>query len=196
MSFLQTPGMNRSSIVVDLGGAGTGQFTVAAAGACKRVVAVDVSPGMLDRLQAKVISAGWSNVEVVQAGFLTYEHTGAPADVVYSRSALHHLRDFWKAIALDRVRQMMRSGGVLRLRDVVYHFDPRLAGEHLESAFTSGGDDVETDWSRAELEEHVRDEHSTFTWLLEPMLQRTGFTIETAECSQDGVFAKYVARAK
>jgi hypothetical protein len=25
------------------------------------------------------------NVDVVEAGFLTYEHVGAPADIVYSR---------------------------------------------------------------------------------------------------------------
>jgi hypothetical protein len=32
-------------------------------------------------------------------------------------------------------------------------------------------------WTRAELEAHVRDEHSTFTWLFEPMLRRAGFEI-------------------
>lgn len=44
------------------------------------------------------------------------------------------------------------------------------------------------------LEEHVRDEHSTFTWLLEEMIRRTGFTIEAAEYSDDGIFAKYALR--
>jgi hypothetical protein len=55
---------------------------------------------------------------------------------------------------------------------------------------------VETDWIRAELEEHVRDEHSTFTWLLEPMIERSGFRIESADYSPDGMFAKYVARRR
>jgi hypothetical protein len=36
-------------------------------------------------------------------------------------------------------------------------------------------------WSRAELEEHVRDEHSTFGWLLEATIRRAGFTIEDVE---------------
>jgi hypothetical protein len=44
---------------------------------------VDVSPIMLDRLREK--AAGLGNVDVVQAGFLSYEHSGAPADFVYSR---------------------------------------------------------------------------------------------------------------
>jgi hypothetical protein len=55
---------------------------------------------------------------------------------------------------------------------------------------------VETDWIRAELEEHVRDEHSTFTWLLEPMIERSGFRIDDAEYSPDGIFARYVARRR
>ena len=46
--------------------------------------------------------------------------------------------------------------------------------------------------NRAELEEHVRDEHSTFTWLLEPMISRAGFAIEQADYSADGMVARYI----
>ena len=81
-------------------GAGTGQFTLAARRVCRRVVAVDVSPVMLARLRREARRRRLNNVDVVQAGFLTYEHAGAPADFVYSRYALHHLPDFWKAVAL------------------------------------------------------------------------------------------------
>jgi hypothetical protein len=42
------------------------------------------------------------------------------------------------------------------------------------------------------MEEHVRDEHSTFTWLLEAMFERTGFTIESADNSDDGFDARYL----
>ena len=59
---------------------------------------------MLQRLQAKLSEANLTDVEVVQAGFLTYEHRGRPADFVYSRFAFHHLPDFWKAVTLARVR--------------------------------------------------------------------------------------------
>jgi ubiquinone/menaquinone biosynthesis C-methylase UbiE len=41
--------LDRTSVVVDIG-AGTGQFALAVAPACRRVVAVDVSPVMLARL--------------------------------------------------------------------------------------------------------------------------------------------------
>ena len=176
-------------------GPGTGQFTVAAAPRCARLVAVDVSAPMLAALGAKLAARGLENVEVVEAGFLGYEHAGPPADFVYSRYALHHLPDFWKAVALTRLRAILGDGGVLRLWDVVFDFEPAAAEARIEAWCASGGEGIEGGWSRAELEEHVRDEHSTFTWLLEPMLERCGFAIEAAERSEDGVFARYVLRA-
>jgi hypothetical protein len=36
---------------------------------------------------------------------------------------------------------------------------------------------------------------SAYSWLLEPMILRSGFTIEEAVYSPDGLFAKYVLRA-
>jgi len=151
---------------------------------------------MLDRLRAKVTAAGLANVEVVRAGFLTYEHRGAPADVVYSRYALHHVPDFWKAVALARLHRILRPGGVLRLVDVVYDFPPADAEERIEACCATGGAEVDGTWSRAEYEEHVRDEHSTFTWLLEPMIERAGFAIDDARHTSDGIFASYVLRTR
>ena len=194
VALLRRLGLGPRSVVVDLG-AGTGQFTLAVAPHCARVVAVDVSPVMLELLRAKVAAAALAGVEVVQAGFLTYEHAGAPADLVYSRYALHHLPDAWKAVALARLRRVLRPGGVLRLWDVVYDFAPGDAEARLEAWCATGGDGVVGEWSRAELEEHVRDEHSTFTWLLEPMIRRAGFEVEEHQHSEDGIFARYVLRA-
>jgi ubiquinone/menaquinone biosynthesis C-methylase UbiE len=101
------------SSVVDLG-AGSGQFALAVAELCNRVVAVDISPVMLGQLRKKLEASQLSNVETIDAGFLSYEHAGEAADVVYSRYALHHLPDFWQAIALDRIAGMLRPGGVFR----------------------------------------------------------------------------------
>ncbi len=194
LSLLRGLGLDGRSQLVDLG-AGTGQFTLAAAGACTRVVAVDVSPVMIERLRAKIAEAGHANIEVVRAGFLTYVHRGEPVDFAYSRLALHHLPDFWKALALARVRRILRPGGVFRLWDVAFDFDPEEAGARVEAWCAQGGDHVEGEWSRAEFEEHVRDEHSTFRWLLEPMIERCGFEIEDAAYSEDGFFGAYVLRA-
>ncbi len=158
--------------VVDLG-AGTGRFAVAAAKKFERVVAVDVSPAML----AVIRSAALPNVECVQAGFLTYEHRGEPADAVFTRHALHPLPDFWKAIALHRIAGMLRPGGLLRLRDLIYDFQPGETETVLRDWFDQAVTDPEVGYTRDDLAEHVRTEHSTFRWLLEPMLDAAGFEV-------------------
>jgi SAM-dependent methyltransferase len=148
---------------------------------------------MLSQLEAKLRSLGVRNVDCKLAGFLTYVHDGRPADLVYSRYALHHLPDFWKALALSRMATFLRPGGVLRLWDVVYSFSPNEAALRLEQWMAAFDPSAGADsWNRADLVEHVRDEHSTFSWLLEPMIERAGFTIETVEYSPDQIFAKYI----
>lgn len=189
-------GFGAESEVVDMG-AGTGQFAIAASAACRRVVAVDISPVMLERLRAKAARAARSNVEIVNAGFLTYRHQRNPPQFVYSRWALHHLPDGWKVMALRRMRQMLPVGGVLRLSDIVFSFEPSAMEERLEAWCRSlpAEADANGEWVRADIEEHIRDEHSTFSWLLEPMIERVGFRIERAVRSDDGFFAEYIARA-
>lgn len=188
--LLQSVGLGHDATVVDLG-AGTGQFALAAAEVFGRVVAVDPSPVMLSRLRDKACDRS-AAPEIVEGGFLTYEHGGDPPDVVYSRYALHHLPDFWKAVALGRIRRMLRPGGIFRLWDVVYHFPVDEAEDRIEKWCATGSSGGVGDWTRAELEEHVRDEDSTFTWLLEPMILQTGFEILDATYSDDGFFAKYL----
>lgn len=191
VSLLRDLGIGAGSTVLDLG-AGTGQFSLAASSAFERVIAVDVSPVMLSRLEARLVSLDIHNVDCKLAGFLTYIHEGPLVDAVYSRFALHHLPDFWQALALTRMASFLRPGGILRLWDVVYGFEPAEAPERLEQWMANNASDEEGGWARPEFEEHIRDENSTFTWLLEPMLERAGFTIQTTEYSADQVFAQYV----
>lgn len=187
-------GLNSSSLVLEFG-SGTGQFAVAAASTAEHVIAIDPSPPMLARLREKVAALGVTNVETVRSGFLTYGHALRPADIVYSRYALHHLPDAWKAVALARIRSMMRAGGIFRLWDIVYGFSPAEAPARFEQWCAAGGDTVEGEWSREEFAEHIRDEYSTFSWLLEPMLERCGFQIEKSERVFDDFGMRYIARA-
>jgi SAM-dependent methyltransferase len=189
LALLRELGLNETSTLVDLG-AGTGSLAIAAAPLCRQVVAVDVSPAMLTVLRERAQQLGLRNLEVVQAGFLSYEHRGEPANFVYSRNALHHLPDFWKAIALQRIAELLAPGGVLRLRDLVYAFTPAEAEGVIEPWLAGAALDPAVGWTRAELETHLREEYSTFTWLLEPMLERAGFAIQQAESS--GIYAAYV----
>jgi len=51
-------------------------------------------------------------------------------------------------------------------------------------------------WPRAELETHLREEHSTFTWLFEPMLAQAGFTISEATYTPARTHASYTCVLK
>jgi SAM-dependent methyltransferase len=188
IALLHERGLDGESTVVDLG-AGTGVFAFAAARMAARVIAVDVSPAMVASMRSKDVA----KVECVEAGFLTYEHVGEPADFVYSRNALHHLPDFWKAIALSRISSILRPGGVLRLRDLVYSFDPQDAEVVLTDWIESGAVSSSDGWTPAELRAHVRDEHSTFGWILEGMLERAGFELDEVYYDESQVFGEYVA---
>jgi SAM-dependent methyltransferase len=170
-------GLDRSSAVVDLA-AGTGQFAVPAAGRFGRVTAVDVSAAMVSALRAKADRerVGQQRLECVQGGFLSYSPAG-PVDGVYTRNALHQLPDFWKVRALLRIAGMLRPGGVLRLRDLVYDFAPAETDAVFGAWFDGAAADPAQGYTAADYAEHIRTEYSTFRWLLEPMLAATGFTI-------------------
>lgn len=187
---MRDAGIGEHSVVVDLG-AGTGTFAAAIAPWCREVIAVDVSAPMLAATRERCRELGWTNVRCVEAGFLSYEHEGDAAGGVYSRNALHHLPDFWKAVALDRIAGFLAPGGVLRLRDLVYSFQPREAAAALERWYAGATLTSEKGWTRAELEEHVRTEFSSFSWLLEPMLERCGFEIRAAEYAPSQTYAAY-----
>ncbi len=176
IAALRAHGLDDTATVVDIG-AGTGQFALAAARAFGRVIAVDVSSAMLAALRARAGEGGLDQLTCVQAGFLSYAHSGAPADAVHTRHALHQLPDFWKTIALHRIAGTLRPGGVLRLRDLIYDFQPSEA----ESVFADWTANASTDPTRGYTAEdyatHIRTEHSTYRWLLEPMLDAAGFDI-------------------
>lgn len=169
-------GLGRSSTVVDLG-AGTGQFAIPAARRFGRVVAADVSPVMVDALRQKAATAGADNLDCVRAGFFSYAHEGPPAGGVYTRNALHQVPDFWKGIALQRIADMLPPGGVLRLRDLIYDFQPREASEIFAGWFAGAAADPADGYTAADYAEHIRTEYSTYRWLLEPLLAAAGFEI-------------------
>lgn len=183
LAVLQALGIDATSTVVDLG-AGTGTFAKAIAPHVARIVAVDVSEPMVAEMRAR-------GVEAVHAGFLSYEHQGRLPDAAFTRNALHHLPDFWKTIALERVARLLQPGGVLRLRDLVYSFEPGEADAAIALWLAAAPDDPAAGWTAPQLAEHLRKEHSTFTWLLEPMLERVGFEIRDRWLSPTRTYAAY-----
>jgi SAM-dependent methyltransferase len=167
----QRQGLDDHSTVIDLA-AGTGQFARRAVEVFGRVIAVDVSPAMVQWLRRTL-----EHDDVVHAGFLTYQHEGPPVDGVYTRNALHQLPDFWKAVALDRIASLLRPGGVLRVRDLIYDFRPSEATEVFGGWFAGAAGDPALGYTAEDYAEHIRTEHSTYRWLFEPMLDAAGFDI-------------------
>jgi ubiquinone/menaquinone biosynthesis C-methylase UbiE len=180
LAALAAQGLDANSVVVDLG-AGTGQFALAAARCFGAVTAADVSPAMVAALRERAAEAGLANLTCVQAGFLSYTHPGPPADGVYTRNALHQIPDFFKALALDRIARMLRPGGVLRLRDLIYDFGPAEAPAVFQGWFDRAAADRAAGYTADDYAEHIRTEFSTYRWLLEPMLAAAGFEIVSAD---------------
>jgi SAM-dependent methyltransferase len=172
---LEGQGLGLTSVVVDLG-AGTGQFALQAARRFGRVIAVDVSPAMVAALRAKAEAEGIDNLTAERAGFLSF-NPGHPVDGVFTRHALHQLPDFWKAVALQRIADMLRPGGVLLLRDLIYDFSPAEAADVFAGWLAGAATDPAAGYTAADYAEHIRTEYSTFRWLLEPMLAAAGFEI-------------------
>ncbi len=190
LTRLRELGLGAGTTLVDIG-AGTGEISLAASEKCDLVYAVDVSAAMLDALRAKAVERHATNLQFIQAGFLTYEHRDELVDFVYTRHALHHLPDFWKAIALTRIARILKPGGILKLIDLTFNFEPGDAEQVIDSWLSGAPDDPSLGWTRAELEIHLRGEHSTFTWLLEPMLTRAGFVILDAAYADSLVSTSY-----
>jgi SAM-dependent methyltransferase len=184
IAAFEAHGLGSASVVADLG-TGTGQFAIPAARRFGRVIAVDVSPAMLTALRAKADREGLANLTVVRAGFLGFspdasdaaDAADSPLDGVFTRNALHQLPDFWKAVALQRIADMLPPGGVLRLRDLVYDFAPAEAEEIFAGWFATAATDPAAGYTAADYAEHIRTEYSTFRWLLEPMLAAAGFEV-------------------
>ena len=186
-------GLDRSATVLDMG-CGTGAFALHAAGYYETIHAVDVSRAMLACARRKVEEAGIKNVQFHQGGFLTYEHEAEPVDAINTSVALHHLPDFWKLVALTRLAAILKPGGRLRLFDVVFSFDVRNHEACFNQFVLAMGEQMGPG-GQAEAETHLRDEYSTCDWVMEGMLERSGFRIDTKEY-HDGFLATYLCTKK
>ncbi len=111
-------------VVADLG-AGTGAISLALAGDAERVLARDISEGMMAEGRRKAEAAEITNVEFAHGKFRAPNLDGADGDgvdVVTSNFALHHLDDAGKR---DAIRAMADTGARrIVLGDVMFFAGP------------------------------------------------------------------------
>lgn len=185
-------GISTGHTVIDFG-AGTGTFAIQAALADAYVYAVDVSKTMLALAQKKAYDANAKSIEFHHSGFLTYKHKAKLVDFVVTKAALHHLPDFWKMVAFLRMAAMLKDGGVLYLRDVIFSFPPAEYQTHIDAWIEKAAKPAGEGFTTSDFEMHVREEHSTFAWIIEGMLSKVGFKIETVDYISPTT-AQYVCR--
>jgi len=169
--------------VLDLG-CGTGGIALNIAKYCKKVICVDISNAMLDVLKDKAEKQCIKNIEAHYAGFLTYNHEHDPVDKIISKVALHHLPDFWKSIALVRMNNILKSQGKLYLFDVIFTFDPCYHENSIENMIKKMRS-VAGDSMANETKIHIKEEFSTYDWIMEGLFEKTGFSIDSKEIEDE-----------
>lgn len=182
-------GLAVSDVVADIG-CGTGVFACAAAQRCRQVHAIDVSKAMLDRASRRAGDMGLSNILFHHAGFLSFSIDDGSLDWITTTFALHHLPDFWKALALARIYRALKPGGRLYLKDVVFSCLPAEIPTAVERwarwMMTNTG------YSRDDVAVHVREEHSTLSWIMEGLIEEAGFQLASAHHERE-VYGEYLA---
>ena len=114
----------RCELSLDIG-CGTGAFSRLLADRSEQVVALDLSPQMIQVAQAR--SDGYANIDFQIADATVWEFPVAQFDCVASIATLHHLP---LAETLTRMRDALRAGGVLVVLDLYQE-------EGLADLFTS-----------------------------------------------------------
>jgi hypothetical protein len=146
----------------------TGKYSLGAL-SCLQVILA----GVLSTIAVPILNiTGWEHFFVrftFQMGF----------GVIVSEFTLHHLPDFWKAVALARIFAALKPGANFYLRDIVFVSMPDGVERDVEqwADFSIKNHDFE----RESVVTHMRDEYSTFGWVIERMLTDVGFTLESVD---------------
>src|SRR3982075_361183 len=111
-------GVKKGWRIADIG-CGNGVFACEAALLGAEVDAIDISPAMLAlaEIQARDRKVA---IRTQSAGLLSFAYQPDTYDLVVSEFALHHLPDFWKAVALSRIFCALKPGSSFYLRDIVF----------------------------------------------------------------------------
>jgi 2-polyprenyl-3-methyl-5-hydroxy-6-metoxy-1,4-benzoquinol methylase len=176
-SALAMLGVKKGWRVADIG-CGNGILACEASLMGAEVDAIDISPAMLALAEINARDRKVA-IRTQSAGLLSFAYQPGSYDLIVSEFTLHHLPDFWKAVALSRIFAALRPGANFYLRDIVFVRTPdgteRDVEEWAEFAISN------RDFSRDSVITHMRDEYSTFGWVIERMLVDAGFELTSVD---------------
>ena len=174
---LKMLGVEKGWRVADIG-CGNGILACEAALMGAEVDAIDISPAMLGLAEIYARDRK-APVRTQSAGLLSFAYEPNSYDLIVSEFTLHHLPDFWKAVALSRIFAALKPGANFYLRDMVFVSMPDGAERGVEqwADFNIKNQDFERD----SVVTHMRDEYSTFGWVIERMLTEAGFNLVSAD---------------
>ncbi len=170
-------GVKKGWRIADIG-CGIGVLATEAALMGAEVDAIDISPAMLalDEIYSRDRRA---TVRTQSAGLLSFAYQPNSYDLIVSEFTLHHLPDFWKAVAMSRIFAALKPGANFYLRDIVFVSMPDGCERSVEQ--WADFNVKNHDFVRDNVVTHMRDEYSTFGWVMERMLTEVGFTLLSAD---------------
>ncbi|WP_298259018.1 class I SAM-dependent methyltransferase [Bradyrhizobium sp.] len=142
------------------------------------VDAIDISPAMLALAKVEARDRKVA-IRTQSAGLLSFVYQAESYDLIVSEFTLHHLPDFWKAVAMSRIFAALKPGATFYLRDIV--FVRTLDGTERDVDEWAEFSISNHDFNRDSVVTHMRDEHSTFGWVIERMLADAGFELTSVD---------------
>lgn len=135
--------IRRGDTVLDIG-AGSGTDALLAAGLAGpqgRVIALDITPAMIEKLRRNVAAAGATNVEILEGNAEAIPLPDASVDVVTTNGVLNLVPD--KARAFAEIFRVLRPGGRVQIADIMLarpvgdtaRKDPKLWAECVVGAW-------------------------------------------------------------
>src|SRR5215472_17576111 len=137
---LKMLGVQKGWRVADIG-CGNGVLATEAALMGAEVDAIDISPAMLALAEIYARDRK-APVRTQSAGLLSFAYRPESYDLIVSEFTLHHLPDFWKAVAMSRIHRALKPGANFYLRDIVYASMPDAIELDVEQ------------WAEAQIKNH------------------------------------------
>ncbi len=105
-----------TDVVMDYG-CGPGYYTLEIAKKAKSAVAVDISPGMLKKVQERAIKAKVANIQFIQSDGRNIQIGDEAVDIVFLVTVYHEIQDH--AMVLKEFNRILKPEGRLILAEVV-----------------------------------------------------------------------------